>query len=96
MTCMRARRSSKFGAIRPPTAELHVAALERRKNLYRLIMGKTVLPLFLSCFDQIIFILAVKDDIHNLSRKSSNFRQTGAPTTELSALESLYNTPIDL
>ena len=65
MTCLRARRSSKFGAIRPPTAELHVAALERReKNLYRLIMGKTVLPLFLSCFDQIIFILAVKDDIH--------------------------------
>ena len=33
ITCMRARRSSKFGAIRPPTAELHVAALERKKIL---------------------------------------------------------------
>ena len=33
MTCMRAGRNSKFGAIRTPTAELHVAALERKKSL---------------------------------------------------------------
>ena len=47
MTCMGARRSSKFSQIRPLTAELHVAALERLKNPHRLIMGETVLPLFL-------------------------------------------------
>ena len=37
----------KLGQIRPLTAEL--AALERLKNPHRLIMGKTVLPLFLGC-----------------------------------------------
>ena len=50
ITCMRARRSSKFSQIGPSTAEL--AALETLRlimgNPYRLIMGKTVLPLFLS------------------------------------------------
>ena len=46
MTCMGAQRSSKFSQIRPTTAEL--AALERLKNPHRLIMGKMVLPLFLS------------------------------------------------
>ena len=46
ITCMGARRSSKFSQIRPPTAEL--AALEHLKK-YPLIMGKTVLPLFLGC-----------------------------------------------
>ena len=64
MTCMRARRNSKFGQIRPPTAEL--AALDIWKNPHRHIMGKTVLPLFLSqaVLDQIRFILAGNDDIH--------------------------------
>ena len=36
---MKARVSSKFGQIQPPTAELN--ALERLKNPHRLIMGKT-------------------------------------------------------
>ena len=45
MTCMRAGTSSNFGLIGPPTAEL--AALERLKNPHRLIMGKTMSPLFL-------------------------------------------------
>ena len=41
MTCMGAKRSSKFSQIRPPTAEL--AALEHlKKNPHRLIMGKRV------------------------------------------------------
>ena len=47
MTGMRGRRSSKFGQFRLLAAEL--AALERlKKNIHRLIMGKVVLPLFLS------------------------------------------------
>ena len=46
-TCMRARTSSNFSLIGPPTEEL--AALERQKNPHRLIMGKTMSPLFLGC-----------------------------------------------
>ena len=46
MTCMRARRSSKFGQIRQLIAEL--AALERLNNPHRLIMGKMVLTLTFS------------------------------------------------
>ena len=49
MTCMGARRSSKFTQIGPPAAEL--AALERLKKNHMLIMGKngdaTVSRLFL-------------------------------------------------
>ena len=62
--CMKVRRSYKFNQIRSPTAEL--AALERQKKTHtcRLIMGKTVLPLFLGCFDWILFILAGNDDIY--------------------------------
>ena len=37
-TCMRARTSSNFSLIGPPTEEL--AALDRLKNPHRLIMGK--------------------------------------------------------
>ena len=62
MTCMSARTSSNFGLIGPPTAEL--AALERLKNSHRLIMGKTMSPLFLGFFDRILFILAGNDNIH--------------------------------
>ena len=47
MTCMRAGSSSNFGLIGPPTAEL--AALERLKKSDRVMMGKTVSPLFLGC-----------------------------------------------
>ena len=66
MTCLRARGSSKFGQIRPLTAEL--TSLESLKNPHRLMMGKTVLPLFSVVLDQILFILAGNNDIH----KSSN------------------------
>ena len=62
MTCMEAKRSSKFSQIRPPTAEL--AALERLKNPHRLLIGKTVLPLFSAVLDWIHFILAGNNDIH--------------------------------
>ena len=46
MTCMRARMSLNFCQIRLLTAEL--AALECLKKPHRLIMGKLVLPHFLS------------------------------------------------
>ena len=46
MTCMRARRSLNFCQIRLLTAEL--AALDRLKKPHRLIIGKLVLPGFLS------------------------------------------------
>ena len=59
---MKARRSSKFGQVGPPTAEL--CALERLKNPQRLIMWKTVLPLFLSWLDRIFFKLTGNNDIH--------------------------------
>ena len=47
MTCMRACRSSKFGQIRLLTAELAALAC-LKKNPHRPMMGKMVLPLFLS------------------------------------------------
>ena len=53
MTCMRARRSSKFSQIGPPTAEL--AALERLKK----IPGCLFYP--------ILFILAGNDEMHESS-----------------------------
>ena len=64
MTCMRGSRLSKFGQIRPTTAEL--AALEHLKKPNVHIMGKTVLPLFSAVLDQILFrhVLADNDDIH--------------------------------
>ena len=55
MTCMRARRSLKFGQI------LLLVAM----TTDRVIMEKTVLPLFLDCFfSPILFILAGNDDMH--------------------------------
>ena len=47
MTCIRAGTSSKFSQIRPLTVEL--AAVERLKNPHRLIMRKTLSPLFIGC-----------------------------------------------
>ena len=55
MTCMRARRSSKFGQIRLLTAKLAA---------HRLIMGKWGCHFFSAILDQILFILAGNDDIH--------------------------------
>ena len=57
--------SSNFCLIGPPTTEL--AALEcLKKSPYRLIMGKTMSPLFSAFLDQIVFILAgtCNDNIH--------------------------------
>ena len=51
MTCMRARKSSNFGLIGLPTAEL--AALERRCLLF-----------FSAVLDRILFMLAGNDNIH--------------------------------
>ena len=48
MTCMRARRSSKFGQIRQLTLEL--AALERPKDSQILIMGKNGVSTFSRLF----------------------------------------------
>ena len=62
MTCLRARTSSNFSLIVPPTADL--AALERLKNPPRLIMGKRCLHLFSAVLDRILFILVGNDDIH--------------------------------
>ena len=62
MICMRARTSSNFGLIGPPTAEL--AALERLKNPHRLIKGKRCLHFFSAFLDRILFILAGNNNIH--------------------------------
>ena len=51
MTCMRARKSLKFGLIGPPTWEL--AALERLIGLF-----------FSAVLDWILFMLAGNDYIH--------------------------------
>ena len=47
ITCIRARTSSNFGLIGPPTAEL--VTLERLKKKHRLIMGNRMSPLFIGC-----------------------------------------------
>ena len=62
ITCMRAQKSSNFGLIGPPTAEL--AALEHLKNPHRLIMGKRCLHFFSDVPDRILFLLAGNDNIH--------------------------------
>ena len=62
MTCMRASTSLNFTLIGPPTAEL--AALERLKKSPWLIMGKGCFHFFSAVLDQILFILADNDNIH--------------------------------
>ena len=60
---MKARRSSKFAQIGPPTAEL--GALERlKKKHHRLIMGKQCCHIFSAVLYWIFFILTGNDDIH--------------------------------
>ena len=114
MTCMRARTSSNFGLIGPPTAELR---LKKNSKVYigkndvstfsrlflirsfsylqvmitymrawmslkfgqirplvsivtdRVMMGKTVSPLFLGCFYPFRFILAGNEGMHESSDK---------------------------
>ena len=63
MTCMRAWTSSNFGLNGPPTAGL--AGLERLKKIpMGLSWEKGCLHFFLAVLDQILFILAGKDYIH--------------------------------
>ena len=69
MTFMRAWVSLEFGQNRilVPMAT------------YRVIIKKTVLPLFLGCFYPILFILAGNDDIHE---SSEGFEIRPDPTTD--------------
>ena len=62
MTCMRAWASLNFSLIGPPTAEL--AALERLKKSPKAYNGKMMSPFFSAFLDQILFILAGNDNIH--------------------------------
>ena len=61
MTCMRARRNSKFGKIRLLTAEL--AALERLKKIPIDLRGKMACHFFSAINNQILFLLAGNDHI---------------------------------
>ena len=56
--------------------------------------NKSMSPLFLVAIDQIHFKFVGNEDMHNISNKFE-FRPDWI-TTELSALENLKNTPIDL
>ena len=55
--------SSKFGKIRPRTAEL--AALGHLKKFPMTFNGNKTSSRFLSCFYQILFILAGNEDMHD-------------------------------
>ena len=60
---MRARTSSNFSLIGPPTEE--GAALESLNNPHRLIIGKMMPPFFFwAVLDRILFIFAGNDNIH--------------------------------
>ena len=62
MTCMGARRSSKFSQIRPLTAEL--AALNSERIPIDLLWEKWCWHFFSAVLDQIHFILTGNNDIH--------------------------------
>ena len=69
MTYMRAWMSLKFGQIR----------LLISMATHRVIMEKTVLPLFLGCFYPFLFILSGNDDMHE---SSEEFEIRPDPTTD--------------
>ena len=69
MTYMRAWMSLKFGQIR----------LLVSMGTDRVIIEKTMLPLFLGCFYPILFILADTDDMHE---SSEEFEIRPDPTTD--------------
>ena len=69
MTYMRSKRSLKFGQIRP----LVSMATDR------VIMAKTVSPLFLGFFNPIFFILADNNDMH---KNSEELEIWPVPTTD--------------
>ena len=87
MTCMRARRSLKFGQIRLLTVEL--AAIERlKKSTYTYNGKKWCCHFFSAIRDQILFILAGNNDVHK-SLHEFEIRPDPIRTTELGALEHL-------
>ena len=69
MTYMRAWMSLKFGQIRLMVSMATDGVM----------MEKTVLPLFLSCFYPILFILGGNDDMHE---SSEEFEFRPDPTTD--------------
>ena len=57
--------SKKLEIRRDPIVDCGVSCpLASAKNPHRFIIGKTVLPLFLGCFDRILFIPRGNNDIH--------------------------------
>ena len=77
--------SSTFGQIRPLVSMV----------TDRVMMGKTVSPLFLGCFHPLPFIIA-GDMTCMRAGTSLNFSLIGPPTAELAALERLKKIPIGL
>ena len=75
--------SSKFGQIQPLVSMV----------TDRVMMGKTVSPLFLGCFSSVPFYTIMTC---MRARTSSNFGLIEPPTAELAALESLKKIPIGL
>ena len=87
MTYIRALRSSNFCKIRLVTAEL--AALERLKNPHRLIIGKMLLPRFLSYAFIKSFSYLHVTMTYIRAWMTSKFGQIRSGTTKLAALEHL-------
>ena len=85
MTCMRARRSLKFGQIRLLTAEL--AALEHLKNPHRLIMGKNCVATFSHLFLIKSFSYLQLTMTYIRAWISLKFGQIPSGITELASLE---------
>ena len=86
MTYMRAWMSLKFSHIQPLVSMV----------TDRVMMEKTVSPLFLGCFSSIPFLYLQVMMTCMTARKSSNFGVIGPPTAELAALERLKKIPIGL
>ena len=89
MTCMRARMSSKFGQIRPRTAEL--AALERLKKSPQTYNGKNCVATFSQLFLTSSFSYLQVIMPYVRAWMSLNFGQIRLRTTELAAVELLKN-----
>ena len=62
------------------------------ESSHRVVMEKTVSPLFSHVFHPILFILADNDDMHE-SSDEFEFQPAGPPTAELTALERLKKSP---
>ena len=82
ITCMRAWMSLKFSQIQPLVSMV----------TDRVMMGKTVSPLFLGCFHPFLFKLAGNNDMHE-SSEEFKFRPDWPLTAESAALERLKKIP---